>query len=75
MFLVCNCQLNYLPLIMQSTKVDITGLKSVKNFAYKESVTTSYIYKLIKENKMNSVDIDGVKFIDILKYPTLPNKK
>lgn len=40
-----------------------------------ESVTTSYIYKLVKENKMKAVDIDGVKFIDILKYPTLPTKQ
>jgi hypothetical protein len=60
---------------MQSIKVDILSLKSVKNYATRESVTTSYIYKLVKENKMNAVDIDGVKFIDILKYPTIPNKR
>lgn len=60
---------------MQSAKVDIYSLKSVKNYALMEQVTTSYIYKLVKENKMNSVDIDGVKFIDILKYPTLPTKQ
>jgi hypothetical protein len=62
-------------LIMQSSKVDILSLKSVKNYALMESVTTSYIYKLVKEHKMNTVDIDGVKFIDILKYPTLPTKQ
>lgn len=60
---------------MQSNKVDILNLKSVKNFAYKESVTTSYIYKLIKEKKIEAVDIDGVKFINLLNYPTLHNKK
>jgi hypothetical protein len=60
---------------MQSKKIDIMSLKSVKNYALKESVTTSYIYKLIKENRLDSVDIDGVKFIDMLKYPTLQNKK
>lgn len=60
---------------MQSTKVDITSLQSIKNYASKTSVTTSYIYKLIKENKMDAVDIDGVKFIDKYKYPTIPGKK
>lgn len=60
---------------MQSNKVDVNSLKSVKNYALRESVTTSYIYKLVKENKMNAVDIDGVKFIDLTKYPTIPNKR
>jgi hypothetical protein len=60
---------------MQALKVDISNLKSVKNYADKHSVTTSYIYKLVKEKKMDTVDIDGVKFIDILKYPTIPGKR
>lgn len=34
-------------------------------------VTAAYIYKLIKENKMQRVMIDGVQFIDTLKFPTL----
>ena len=37
-------------------------------------VTTSYIYKLIKEKKMQPVVIDGVKFIDTVKFPRIPNK-
>jgi|GEM_PF-2375006 len=49
---------------MESNKVDILNLKSVKNYALKEGVTSSYIYKLIKEKKLKSIDIDGVKFID-----------
>ncbi|MES2428612.1 MAG: hypothetical protein V4560_16640 [Bacteroidota bacterium] len=59
---------------MESNKVDILNLKSIKNYALKVSVTTSYIYKLIRENKLSSVDIDGVKFIDIKKYPSIPSK-
>jgi hypothetical protein len=47
-------------------------LKTVKNFAVGEGVTPSYIYKLVKENKMELVLIDGVKFVDIAKYNTIP---
>jgi hypothetical protein len=60
---------------MESNKVDISNLKSVKNYALKEGVTTSYIYKLIKLKRMESLDIDGVKFIDIKKYPSIQNTK
>lgn len=60
---------------MQSKNIDITTLQTVKNYALKESKTTSYIYKLIKEKKLESVDIDGVKFIDRIKYPTIPSNK
>jgi len=47
-------------------------LKTVKNFAVGEGVTPSYIYKLVKERKMELVLIDGVKFVDIAKYNTIP---
>lgn len=47
-------------------------LKTIKNFAREEDVTPSYIYKLIKEFKMESISIDGVQFIDTVKYPTIP---
>jgi hypothetical protein len=47
-------------------------LKTVKNFAVGEGVTPSYIYKLEKENKMELVRIDGIKFVDITKYTTIP---
>jgi hypothetical protein len=60
---------------MQAQKVDITGLKSIKNYALNEGVTTSYIYKLIKEKRILAVEIDGVKFIDASVYPTLQNNK
>lgn len=56
---------------MQSKTVDITTLQTIKNYADKHGVTTSYIYKLIKENKLYAVEIDGVKFIDTEKHPTI----
>ncbi|MCJ8209386.1 hypothetical protein MUY27_06670 [Mucilaginibacter sp. RS28] len=60
---------------MQLAKVDITGLKTVKNYAASNSVTTAYIYKLIKASKLEAVTIDGVIFIDAVKYPTIRNSK
>ncbi len=59
---------------MQVAKVDILTLKSIKTYALNNGVTSSYIYKLIKESKIKCVDIDGVKFIDITKYPTIQSK-
>jgi len=53
-------------------KVEVTNLMTIKNYASKENVTTSYIYKLIKEGKMNSFQIDGIQFIQIDKFPAIP---
>ncbi len=53
-------------------KVDISKLMTIKNYALKESVTPAYIYKLIKESKMDAFIIDGVQFVDITKYPVIP---
>lgn len=47
-------------------------LKTVKNFANGEGITASYVYKLVKERRMELVLIDGVKFVDTAKYPTIP---
>jgi hypothetical protein len=47
-------------------------LKTIKNFALSEGVTPAYIYKLVKENKMSFVEIDGVKFVDTSKFATIP---
>jgi hypothetical protein len=38
-------------------------------------VSTTYIYRLIREKRMDKIVIDGVQFIDITKYPKLPLKK
>ena len=53
-------------------KIDIASLMTIKNFALKESVTTSYIYKLIRQGKMNTFTIDGVYFIDTKVFPAIP---
>lgn len=54
--------------------IDITTLKSIKNYAKMCDVSTSYIYKLIKDERMNAVEIDSVFFIDIKIYPSLKSK-
>lgn len=53
-------------------KIDVSVLRTIKNYALGEGVTAQYIYKLIKAGKMTDVDIDGVQFISIKEYPTLP---
>jgi hypothetical protein len=53
-------------------KVETSNLMTVKNYAHKEDVTTSYIYKLIKEGKMSSFVIDGMQFIQVNLYPSIP---
>ena len=50
------------------------ALRTIKNYAKKLDVTPAYIYKLIKENRMVAVIIDGVFFIDTNKYPSIPSK-
>ncbi len=57
---------------MKSKTVDISRLMTIKNYSLRESVTTSYIYKLIKAGLMHSLNIDGVQFIDISQYATIP---
>jgi hypothetical protein len=55
--------------------IDTSKLKTIKNYALSEKVTPAYIYKLIKEGKMNAIQIDGVSFIDLETFPTIPIKK
>ena len=47
-------------------------LKTVKNFASLHAVTASYIYKLVKEGKMDLVVIDDVRFVDTAIYKAIP---
>lgn len=47
-------------------------LKTVKNFAVSFSVTPAYIYKLVKEGRMELVLIDGIRFVDTSVYKTIP---
>lgn len=48
-------------------KKELNNLRTIKNFANSKGWTTSYIYKMIKENRIEPIIIDGVKFIDITK--------
>ena len=50
---------------------NINTLKTVANYAKMNGVTATYIYKLVKMEKIDFVEIDGVKFVDIAKYPTI----
>lgn len=59
-------------IIFVFVKVEINNLMTIKNYALKEGVTPSYIYKLIKEGKMNAFEIDGVQFIQTDKFPYIP---
>ena len=52
--------------------LNIKKLMTIKNYARREGVTPSYIYKLANESKMKIVMIDGVKFVDVEEYATLP---
>jgi hypothetical protein len=59
---------------MKSHSINIEFLQTIKNYAIKQGVTPSYIYKRIKEHKMVAVTIDGVQFINIKDFPTLNSK-
>ena len=52
--------------------VDVGFLKTIKHYAAMEGVTVQYIYKLIKAGTMKDFNIDGVQFIDVRDYPSIP---
>jgi hypothetical protein len=56
-------------------KVETAYLKTIKNYATNNNVTPSYIYKLVKEKKLDALVIDGVQFIDTNKFPIIPAKR
>ncbi len=41
------------------------NLRTVRNYAKMVDKTTVYIYQLIKDGKVKSAEIDGVKFVKI----------
>lgn len=53
-------------------QVNLKWLKTVKNFATGEGVTPAYIYKLVKEGRMQLVVVDDVRFVDTSVYKTIP---
>lgn len=54
--------------------INYLKLKTVKHFADSNRVTTTYIYKLMKEKKITPVIIDGVKFVDTAIYTNIHSK-
>jgi hypothetical protein len=51
-----------------------TKLQTIKHFAHDNKVSTTYIYRLIREEKITMIEIDGVKFVDTSISPTLPTR-
>lgn len=51
----------------------LNKLKKVSNFAAQEGVTPTYIYRLVREMRIEIVMIDGVQFIDTEKFPSIPS--
>lgn len=54
---------------------EYNNLKTINNYARQRNVTSVYIYKLIKAQRMESVKIDGVNFIDVKRFPQIPKTK
>lgn len=50
---------------METLKVDKSKLKKVKNYAALKGVTVQQVYNWIKDKKVKTVEIDGVKFISL----------
>ncbi len=50
---------------MEKVKVDRTKLITVTNYADKIKKKRQTVYNWIKEGKLKTIEIDGVKFIDI----------
>lgn len=50
---------------MKELKVDRTKLRTVANYAKENNITPTRVYQLAKENKVNMIELDGVKFIYI----------
>ena len=44
-------------------QIDSTKLKTVSNFADEKGFTRQHVYRLIKSDEINSLEIDGVLFI------------
>jgi len=44
-------------------RIDSNKLKTVTNFAEEKGFTRQHVYRLIKSEELNSVQIDGVTFV------------
>lgn len=47
----------------QPLKIDRTKLQTIRNYAASKGVTPQQVYNWINDNKVKSLEIDGVKFI------------
>lgn len=50
---------------MNSLKVDKTKLKTVKSYAELKGVSVQAVYKMVKEQRVDTETIDGVIFIKV----------
>lgn len=48
---------------MEKLLIDRTKLKTAKSFAEMRGFSLVYVYRMIKEKKVNTTKIDGVTFI------------
>lgn len=56
-------------------KVETNYLKTIKNYAVANKVTTTHIYNLVKSGEIEAVYIDGIQFIDTSVYPKVIRKR
>jgi hypothetical protein len=45
--------------------IESNKLKTVSNYAADKDITRQHVYRLIKGNEINSINIDGVLFVII----------
>ena len=57
---------------MKAKSIDLNTLQTLRNYAVNHGVTPGYIYKLERDGKMETLLIDGVKIIQVDKYPSIP---
>lgn len=50
---------------MESLNVDRTRLKTIKTYSTMIGLTVQAVYKMIKEDRINTETIDGVVFIKV----------
>lgn len=60
---------------MNRKEVDTDNLVRVKNFAKMANTTTTYLYLLYKRGEIDFVEIDNVKFVDVVRNESFLNKK
>ena len=59
---------------MDDRLIETDNLVTVKTFAKACGVTAAYIYKLKLDKQLTFVNIDGVRFVDILEHNSMINK-